>query len=79
MWKNGGVLDFVRDLYYEAGKARKLFITGHSLGGALATIAAAYLAFDERMKISGIYTIGSPRWDGRQAHSALTETWNPLV
>lgn len=58
----------IESLYYEKGKSRKLYLAGHSLGGALATIAAAHLAFGENMNIAGIYTIGSPRlalgiWD----------------
>lgn len=38
---------------------RKLLFTGHSLGGALATIAGA--EFHEEFGISGIYTFGQPR------------------
>lgn len=38
---------------------RKLLLTGHSLGGALATIAAA--EFQNDFNISGIYTFGQPR------------------
>ena len=51
-------------LYEKEGKRRKLFITGHSLGGALATVAAARLAFLDDINIAGIYTIGSPRYCG---------------
>lgn len=51
----------IKALYYEKGKNRKLYLAGHSLGGALATIAAGHLAFGENMDIAGIYTIGSPR------------------
>lgn len=46
---------------YEDGKGRKLYIAGHSLGGALATVAAARLAYEDDMDIAGVYTIGSPR------------------
>lgn len=51
----------IKNLYNEDGKNRKLYIAGHSLGGALATIAAARLSFVDDMNIAGIYTIGSPR------------------
>ena len=52
----------VKTLYEEKGKQRKLFIAGHSLGAALATVAAARLAFIDNMHIAAIYTIGSPRY-----------------
>eukprot|EP00752_Nemacystus_decipiens_P002420 g2281.t1 len=48
-------------LYNEEGKKRSLYFAGHSLGGALATIAAARLEFDDNLNIAGLYTIGSPR------------------
>ena len=41
-------------------KKRPLFITGHSLGGAMATIAAAKLIHLDRPFIS-VYTFGQPR------------------
>ncbi|CAM9962984.1 unnamed protein product [Laminaria digitata] len=56
-----GMRQTIKTLYEEKGKSRKLFITGHSLGGALATIAAGRLAFVDNMNIAGMYTIGSPR------------------
>lgn len=37
-----------------------LYITGHSLGGALATIAAAALS-DNGVEVAGVYTFGQPR------------------
>jgi len=39
---------------------RPLFITGHSLGGAMATIAAARL-INEDIPFSAVYTFGQPR------------------
>lgn len=44
-----------------AGK--KIWLTGHSLGGALATVAAAELA--DSYTIAGIYTYGMPRVGNR--------------
>ena len=38
-----------------------LWLTGHSLGAALATLAAARLEFETRVETSGLYTFGSPR------------------
>ena len=51
----------ITSLYNEEGKKRKLFITGHSLGAALATVTAAHLAFEESINITAIYTYGSPK------------------
>lgn len=46
-------------------KLKTLFITGHSLGGAMAALAAAQLGVDGRYrglreKLSGVYTYGAP-------------------
>lgn len=41
-------------------RMRPLFLTGHSLGGAMASIAAARL-IDEDRPFSGVYTFGQPR------------------
>jgi hypothetical protein len=41
--------------------ARTLWITGHSLGAALATLAAERAARDGRFAVQGVYTYGSPR------------------
>jgi triacylglycerol lipase len=40
---------------------RTLWVTGHSLGAALATLAAARLASAFDWPINGVYTFGSPR------------------
>jgi len=54
------VSEQVQDALNEANIAAKpLFITGHSLGGALATIAAKRLT--HKSGIAGCYTFGSPR------------------
>ena len=44
---------------------RPLWLTGHSLGGAMATLAAAQLA-DADESFIGVYTFGSPRCGGKK-------------
>lgn len=46
-----------------AGTRRTLWITGHSLGGALAVLAGAACAFDPLtlLPVNGLYTFGQPR------------------
>eukprot|EP00904_Undaria_pinnatifida_P008931 jgi/Undpi1/5168/HiC_scaffold_19.g08519.m1 len=61
VWLPTGMYNTIKSLYFEKGKNRKLYLAGHSLGGALATIAAGRLAFVDDMDIAGIYTIGCPR------------------
>lgn len=43
------------------GGGRPLWITGHSLGGALAMVAAAILSGVPGVPIGGVYTFGQPR------------------
>ncbi|MDA9951453.1 lipase family protein [Oligoflexaceae bacterium] len=58
------IREVVATLYKE--KPRELYITGHSLGGALGNIAALDLTlymkqFDPKFAITGLYTFGTPR------------------
>ena len=46
--------------------AQPLWITGHSLGGALATLAAARFALEMDKPVRGIYTFGQPRVGDRE-------------
>ena len=62
-WKS--VDDLWADLFnhyqiLRKGGRRPLFITGHSLGGAMASIAAARLAHDD-LPFTSVYTFGQPR------------------
>ncbi|CAD7697530.1 unnamed protein product [Ostreobium quekettii] len=71
-WKGRSIIDSVlqgvRDLERQYGKEEGLaiYVTGHSLGGALATLAAAYMLEDPELrdKVAGHYTFGSPRVAG---------------
>jgi triacylglycerol lipase len=44
---------------------QSLWITGHSLGGAMALIAGAAFTFSEHQPVNGIYTYGQPRAGNR--------------
>ncbi|WP_437837878.1 lipase family protein [Sorangium sp. So ce1153] len=54
----------------EESKLKALYITGHSLGGAMAAMAAALIYADEELKpfrslIRGVYTFGQPMVGGK--------------
>lgn len=51
---------------FRATKKRPVWFTGHSLGGAMATIAAAIYVYEDR-PFSGVYTFGQPRCMNREA------------
>jgi triacylglycerol lipase len=49
-------------IYNKIGSKNKtLWVTGHSLGAALATLAVAKLRLEEDLPVNGLYTYGSPR------------------
>ncbi len=56
------VWDVIYPRYQELRKTKKrpLFLTGHSLGGAMATIAAARFIHQD-MPFTAVYTFGQPR------------------
>jgi triacylglycerol lipase len=55
----------------EKSAGRKLWLAGHSLGGALATLAAAHLGRDA---VHGLYTYGCPRVGDAKFTSVLPQT-----
>lgn len=60
---------------YQSIKQRPIWFSGHSLGGAMATIAAAdYI--DQGKDFSGIYTFGQPRCMSRKTAKKFDEGTN---
>jgi triacylglycerol lipase len=49
----------------------KLWITGHSLGGALAVMAAAQIAIVEKQPVQGVIHFGTPVCGDEEFHQAL--------
>lgn len=47
-------------------KGRTLWVTGHSLGAALATLAVARLRLEKDEPVNGLYTFGQPRTGDRE-------------
>lgn len=50
-----------------------LYVTGHSLGAALAALAASELAHGQSLPVTAVYTFGQPRV-GNQAFQAFYNT-----
>lgn len=56
-----GVSNALLDLYKQSSDIA-LYLTGHSLGGALATLAAhKLLVYEKSFQVTALYTFGSPR------------------
>ncbi len=54
-----------------AHPSAKIWITGHSLGGALAVMAAAQISIVEKLPVQGVVTYGSPVTGDVEFHKAL--------
>lgn len=69
-WAHRGFADALERVRYPARRLAEtvssevpLYVTGHSLGGALATLYAAWVSHDSRFghRIAGLITFGAPR------------------
>ncbi len=58
-----GISAHLQDIRGQTGNQLKVWFTGHSLGAALATLAA-----DRYQEAQGLYTFGSPRVGGKSFH-----------
>jgi triacylglycerol lipase len=56
-----------------SGANPKIFVTGHSLGGALAALTAKRIADSGGFNLIGVYTFGMPRVGGEEWHSQYNE------
>lgn len=57
-------------------RKQPLWVTGHSLGGALATLAVARLVLGNRsVSVQGLYTFGSPRIGDTEFASAFNDAF----
>ena len=67
------VWDELEDTLRPDSGGNALWFTGHSLGGALAALAAARCVLERGMEVSGVHTFGQPRVGNRRFASRLDE------
>ena len=70
------VTNYVRSI---RKKNQKLWYTGHSLGAALATLAAARWRLVEGVPVQGLYTFGHPRTGNKEFAESLDSALPGLV
>ena len=58
------IYDKIESILARRGLAKKIWVCGHSLGGAMATILAQRLEFKGGYDVDTLYTYGSPRAGG---------------
>lgn len=67
MWKNAEeIFPQLKNAFAEIRTTQSVWFAGHSLGAALAVLAAKLYAVRERKSVQGIYTIGCPRVGDQQ-------------
>jgi triacylglycerol lipase len=59
--------------------SRTVWVTGHSLGGALAELCAAQSFFVHHVPVQGVYTFGQPRVGTEQFAEALQAAIGPRI
>ena len=59
--------------------SRTVWITGHSLGGALAEVCAAHTNFVSHMPVQGVYTFGQPRVGDEAFARAMHEAFGTRI
>lgn len=82
-----GFLDALNLVYPELRKmvarlqnrSQSLWVTGHSLGAALATLFVAKLRFEEDKPVYGLYTFGQPRTGDRSFARAFDQDFQSLM
>lgn len=84
-WAHSGYVGYLERIRYQARQLAEevssevpLFATGHSKGGALATLYAAWVGADrtEGHNLAGLVTFGAPRVLSRKAAAAIDcPTW----
>ncbi len=74
----GRVWEELRAAVDELGPDRKLFVSGHSLGAALAQLAAHRFALDG-FTVAGVYAYGSPRVGNPEFRDAYNEMLEPAT
>jgi hypothetical protein len=62
-----------------SGHGTRIFLTGHSLGGALAVLAAALFHFSSGGRIAGVFTYGQPRVGDPDFCAAFNEVLGPVT
>ena len=70
------VVSFVRSIRTQG---QKIWVTGHSLGAALATLAAARMQLTDHLPVQGLYTFGHPRTGDETFALGLDEALPGLV
>jgi hypothetical protein len=72
------ILADLKEQQPNAGLERPLWITGHSLGGALAVLLALQLSKISSIKLAGLVTFGQPKVGDAQLSQAITQQLLPF-